>query len=288
VVKLDVPVSASARTLVVEGAQRCVATLSDGMRLTGCRAEIAAGLSGELRVDHAAAPLRVMVFAQGRERPARLGLDLPVVPGAPLPASTAVPLTQGRIDRTLVVEKDSVVRMSADSGVCGLFKGNDLLAVDGLDSGCEIVRLLSPGTYRALVRPFGSYVVPGALKWSAEPIVALKDGVNAEEWLAPSEARLYRFQTQSKGSVGFGVQTRDEALDCAVYDDGYRLLGEGCQQFLTLEKGSYLLTVRLPQKSGAGPLRFKPVLLGLAGAKAEVPQPYLEDLFNRAGIGGRP
>jgi hypothetical protein len=286
--KLDVPAAASARTLVVEGAQRCVATLSDGMRQTGCRAELGGGLSAELRVDHAAAPLRVMVFAQGRERPARLGLDLPVVPGAPLPASTAVPLTQGRIDRTIVVDKDSVVRVSADSGVCGLYKGNDLLAVDGLDSGCELVRLLSPGTYRALVRPFGAYVVPGALKWTAEPIVALKDGVNAEEWLAPSEARLYRFQTQSKGSVGFGVQTRDEALDCAIYDDGYRLLGEGCQQFLTLDKGTYLLTVRLPQKQGAAPLRFKPVLLGLAGAKAEVPQPYLEDLFNRAGIGGRP
>jgi hypothetical protein len=226
------------------------------------------------------------VFNMGRERPARLGLELPVVPGAPLPVSTAVPLTQGRIDRTLIVDKDSVVRVSTDSGVCGLYKGNDLLAVDGLDSGCEVVRLLSPGTYRAVVRPFGSYVVPGSLKWTSEPIVALKEGVGGEEWLAPSEARLYRFQTQSKGNVGFGVQTRDEALDCAIYDDGYKLLGEGCQQFLSLDKGTYLLTVRLPQKAGAAPLRFKPVLLGLAGAKADVPQAYLEDFFNR--IGGRP
>ncbi len=284
--KLDVAKSAAPRTLVIEGAQRCVAILSDGVRLTGCRAELAPGLSAELQIDHSAAPLRAMVFDVGRERSARLGIDLPVVPGPALAASTAVPLTQGRIDRTLVIDKDAVVRLSAESGVCGLFKGKDLLAVEGLDAGCEIVRLLSPGTYRAIVRPFGGAVVPGALKWTAEPIVALKDGVGPEEWLAPSEARLYRFQTQSKGNVGFGVQTKDEALDCAIYNDGYKLVGEGCQQFLALERGTYLLTVRLPAKPGAAPLRFKPVLLGLAGAKADVPQTYLEELFTR--IGGRP
>lgn len=280
--KLDVAAQPEPRTLAVDGEARCVTTLSDGSRLTGCRAELPAGLGAELRVDHAAGPLRVLAFAAGRERQARLSLEPAQVPGAAVAASTAIALAQGSADRTLVIERDSVVRVSAGSGVCGLFKGRDLLAVDGLDAGCEIVRVLTPGTYRALVRPFAASPSPSTFRWTAEPLVALKEGVGAEEWLAPSDSRLYRFSTKSKGRVGLGVQSRDEALECAIYDDGWQKLGEGCQQYLLLEKGTYLLSVRLPERNVA-PLAFKPVLLGLAGAKAEVPREYLEDFFRRNG-----
>ena len=72
----------------------------------------------------------------------------------------------------------------------------------------------------------------GLLRWTSEPVVALKDGVGAEEWISPAEVRVYRFQTASMGRVGLGIQAKAESLDCAVYDDGYRLLGEGCQQYL--------------------------------------------------------
>ena len=101
--------------------------------------------------------------------------------------------------------------------------------------------------------------------------------------MSPGDARLFRFATQSKGNVGLGIQTIAESLDCAVFDDAYRQVGEGCQQYLGLEKGTYLLTVRLPAKPGAKPLRFKPVLLGLAGAKTDVPADYLEAFFRRVG-----
>ena len=92
-------------------------------------------------------------------------------------SAVAVPLQAGRLDRTLVVDKPSVLRASAETGVCGLFKGNDLLAVDGLDTGCELVRVVSPGTYRVLVRPFAQKPVGGALRWLAEPVTALSEGV---------------------------------------------------------------------------------------------------------------
>ena len=97
-------------------------------------------------------------------------------------------------------------------------------------------------------------------------------------------AQVYAFATQSQGRVGLGVQVKAERLDCAIYDSAHALLGEGCQQYLALDKGDYLLAVRSPSSLGAKPLRFRPVLLGLAGAKAEVPPEYLRDLFKRIGV----
>ncbi|MBS1152250.1 MAG: hypothetical protein H6Q89_3948, partial [Myxococcaceae bacterium] len=283
--RLKIPQGEGERTVLVEGnVERCLLALSDGVRSAGCRGTIPAGVSAELVLEHRPGAMRASVFPTGRDRWARLGVELPVVPGPGLQASMAVPLSATRMDRTLVVAKDSVVRVTAESGVCALFKGNDLLAVDGLDAGCELVRLLSPGNYRIVVRPFAGQTGPGLLRWTAEPVVALAEGVGAEEWISPAEVRVYRFQTASTGKVGLGIQARAESLDCAVYNDGYQLLGEGCQQFLSLDKGNYLLTVRQPPKSGNQALRFKPVLVGLAGAKVDVPDEYLKDLFNRIGV----
>ncbi|MFT3841664.1 MAG: hypothetical protein QM723_32040 [Myxococcaceae bacterium] len=283
-VKLRAAASDSDRVALVEGDAKCTFVFTDGTRVSGCKASVPKNVGVEVQLEHSAGPLRAMISAPGRDRWARLNIELPPVPGAGLAAANAVPLTGSRIDRTLVLQKDSVVRVTSDSGVCGLFKGNDLLAVDGLGTGCELVRLVSAGTYRVLVRPFAGQTVPGALRWTAEPVVTLGDGVGPEDWVAPAEVRVYRFSTGSKGWVGLGVQTGSEALDCSIYDDGHRLLGDGCQQYMQLDKGNYLLTVRMPPKTGAQPLRFKPVLLGLAGATTGVPDEYLKELFRRIGV----
>lgn len=283
-VRLNVPASDAERVATIEGALKCSIALSDGTRLASCRGKVPAKLGAELLIDHGVGPLRAMVHAPGRERWARLGIELPVVPGAALTSAVAVPLQAGRIDRTLVVDKEAVVRVSSESGVCGLFRGNDLLSVDGLDTGCELVRVLSPGTYRLLVRPFAARVQPGMMRWTAEPVVQLGEGIGQEDWLAPGEVRLFRFDTANKGKAGLGIQAKSELLECAVYNDGYQLVGEGCQQYLALDKGRFLLTVRNPPSPGAVPLAFKPVLLGLSGEKNDVPGEYLQEFFRRVGV----
>lgn len=283
-VRLSVPPNDSERIATIDGALRCTVALSDGTRLASCRAKVPAKSGAELIIEHGVGPLRAMVHSPGRERFARLGIEQPVVPGPSLTSSVAVPLQAGRIDRTLVVDKEAVVRVTAESGVCGLFKGNDLLSVDGLDTGCELVRVLSPGTYRLLVRPFAGRVQPGSLRWTAEPVTQLSEGVGPEEWLAPGEVRLFRFDTSNKGKLGLGVQAKSEVLECAVYNDGYQLVGEGCHQYLGLDKGRYLLTVRNSPAPGAAPLAFKPVLLGLSGEKNDVPEEYLREFFGRVGV----
>ena len=282
--RFTVPAGKDERMTGVEGALSCTVVLADGSRSGSCRTRIPAGAAAELQVEHGAGPLRVMVHTPGRERWARLGLELPVVPGPGLSPSVAVPLQGGRLDRTLVLGAESVVRVSADKGVCGLFRGSDLLAVDGLDTGCELTRVLAAGTYRVLVRPFAGAAQSGTLTWTAEPVTQLKEGFGAEEWLAPGEVRLFRFDTQNKGKVGLGLAAKSELLECAVFNDGYQSLGDGCQQYLSLDKGRFLLTVKNPARPGATPIAFKPVLLGLSGERNDVPDDVIESFKRRAGV----
>lgn len=283
-VRLTVPSAEQDRSVLVEGALRCTLVLGTGERVAECRAKLPAKTTAELIIEHDVTALRALVHTQGRERWARLGIELPVVAGPALQPAVAVPLQQGRIDRTLVLSQSAVVRVAAESGVCGLFKGNDLLAVDGIDTGCELVRVLNPGTYRLLVRPFASRAIPGSLRWLAEPVTTLTEGVGAETWLAPGEVRLFTFDTRNKGRVGLGVQAKSENLECAIYNDGYQAIGEGCHQYVQLDKGRFLLTVRNPNRSGAAPIAVKPVLLGLSGDSNDIPPEYLQDFFGRVGM----
>ncbi|MBL8919154.1 MAG: hypothetical protein JNJ54_09865 [Myxococcaceae bacterium] len=283
-VRLTVPPADQERALLVEGALRCTLVLATGERLADCRVKVPAKTGAELIVEHEVTALRALVHTPGREKWARLGIELPVVAGPALQPAVAVPLQQGRIDRTLVLAQSAVVRVAAESGVCGLFRANDLLAVHGDDTGCELVRVLNPGTYRLLVRPFANRPAPGSLRWLAEPVSTLAEGTGAEVWLAPGEVRLFTFDTRGKGRVGFGVQAKSENLECAVFNDGYQAIGEGCHQYLSLDKGRFLLTVRNPNRPGATPIAVKPVLLGLSGDSNEVPPEYLRDFFGRAGV----
>jgi hypothetical protein len=283
VISFDAAPTAAERQVQIEGAVRCLVVLADGRRTAGCKGLIPSNKAARIEVEHSGAPLRVLAFAPGDEKLARLNDRAADKAPAALEAARVISAGGARMERTLTVARDSMVRVRSDSGVCGLFRGGDVLAVDGLGRGCDVARLLPPGTYRLVLRPFGAQALKGGVGWSSEPVATLADGVGKEEWIAPGEVRLFRFDTSAAGKVGLGVQVKAEALDCTVYDDAHQPLGEGCQQYLTLNKGRFLLSVRLKAKPSALPLRFRPVLLGLAGTREEVPEAYLKDLFSRIG-----
>lgn len=283
-VRLEVPSSDFERVATVEGALRCTVALDNGTRLASCQGRLPRKQGAELVIDHGTGPLRAMVHAPGQEKWARLGMKPPPHSGPALAPAVAVFLPAGPMDRTLVVEQEAAVRVASESGVCALFRGSDLVSVDGFEAGCELVRVLSPGPYRLLVRPFGKRAQQGTLRWTAEPVVQLGEGVGPEDWLAPGDVRLFRFDTVNQGKTGLGIQAKSERLQCAVFNDAHEPVKEGCQQYLSLEKGRYLLTVRNPPVPGATTLAFRPVLLGLSGEKNEIPEEYLKDFFRRVGV----
>jgi hypothetical protein len=173
------------------------------------------------------------------------------------------------------------VRIEASAGTCALGKQGVVLAQEGLASGCVLFRLLDAGTYQVVVRAFGEQPLQGHVSWSAQPVETLADGVGPERTVGPGQGRFFRFTTVSEGQVGIGLQVGADTLTCKLLDASQKLLGEGCQQFATLPAGSYLLEVASPR--GGTVERFRPVVLGLAGAKMDVPDTYLRDLFSRIG-----
>ncbi len=283
-VRLTVAAQDTERTLSVVGAQRCLLLLAGGERVGDCRATLPAKVASELLLDYGVQPFRAVAWVKGKERQAVLGFEPPSAAGPGLAPSVSVPLQNGRADRALMLDKESVVRIKADSGVCALYKGNELVAVDGLESGCEVVRLLAPGAWRVVVRPFAGRALPGSLTWTAEAMSVLGEGVGAEAWLAPGAVRLFRFDTKAKGRVGLGLQARSEVLECLVSDAAFNTVGEGCHQYLALDKGSYFLLVRNPARPGAVPLALKPVVLGLAGDTQQIPDEYLKEFFQRVEV----
>ena len=282
VLRLATRPSAVERTLDVVGARACLLVRDDGLRVHGCRAALPAGPGGVLWIERGATPLRALLFAAGGERPATLNLS--PAPGAALPLAVGARLSTfgPRIQRTLSIGERQVVHLRATDGVCGLLDSKGaLLAVDGLASGCEIDRLLDPGSYVWLVRPFGGRgeALAGAMAWSAERPELLTEGVGPERFVGLAATRLFLFTVASAGKVGLGMQAPADGLECRLLDAAQRPVGEGCQELVALHAGSYLLSVRA--RPGAAPIRFRPVLLGLEGAKAAIPDAYLQDFFQR-------
>ncbi|MGZ3461118.1 MAG: hypothetical protein ACXU86_21735, partial [Archangium sp.] len=251
-------------------------------RLDGCELQVPPGRHGNLLLETNPGGVRAVLAP-----PAELGTALlsPAPKGkvSELPAAKALRLSGDAMERTLTVPADAVVHIHGDSGVCGLSRDTTVLAVAGLERGFAFDRLLQAGTYWLSVRGFAGQALSGNLTWTHEPVKELAEGVAKEEsWVAPGQTHYFRFDTASAGHIGLGLQVPSEVLQCTVLDSHQQVLGEGCQQFLSLEKGTYLLAIHAPSTLER-PLPFKPVLVGLAGAKTEVPEEYLRDFFHRIG-----
>jgi hypothetical protein len=270
------------RHLEVQGAVACALDREDGLREGRCEAVVPGGMGARLWVRHGAGPLRVLL-ARPEDRAAALVGESSASQGEPAQwqPGQRVSVAAQPLERLVILPKEAAFRLESATGVCALYGRDGLLAVDGEGVGCDLQRVLTPGRYRVVIRPFGGESPRGGAQWSSRPIEVLREGAGPEAWASPGEIRYFRFSTASPGRVGLGLRAPSDLLDCAVLDEQQRPLGAGCQQLLALPQGSFLLTVRAPPNEG--PQRFNPVLVGLAGAKTQVHQDYLESFFQRIG-----
>jgi hypothetical protein len=255
--------------------------LADGTRIRGCRGRLPAGQEAEMVLTHRGEPLRVILHPPGGERLARWGRAEPAAPRAALPPGKALRHQGAFSAANVTLERPAVVHLHSDTGVCALRSGRELLLVEGMDDGCDLFHLLEAGTYQFLVRSFAGHRLAGSMAWTLDEPRALVEGVGREEWIAPGEARIFRFGVQSAGGIGLGLKADADTLSCHILGADHSVLGQGCQQLIQLDKGGYLLRVQAPP--AGPPRRFRPVLLGLSGSKMDVPEEYLRDLFRRIG-----
>jgi hypothetical protein len=281
---LRVPARGSERWLEVEGASHCRIQLSDGSRLAACAAPLPAEVRAEVAFEHAAGAVRVLARAPDEAEAAHFGQPLSAErppPVSPISEGEGVALHGDWVDRALALDREALIHLRSDAGVCALASGGAVLAAGGLGAGCALDRLLPAGTHRVLVRPFAGEPLTGAVRFTREPVEPLAEGAGAERWVEPGGSRLFRFQLASRGRVGVGLQASADVLTCAVLDTSQRIVATGCQAMAELDAGSYLLMVKSPPAAPA--MRFRPVLLGLSGADRSVPEDYLRDLFQRIG-----
>jgi hypothetical protein len=279
---VPIPASPEARNIEITGASSCAIRGLDGTRQSGCQGILPPQITAQVTIEHGGDPVRVLVWPRDQAREAVL-FPAPAGPdGGAIETGQSVRLAGGLVTRTVVLAAPTVLRLRAASGVCALWGEKGIRAVEGLGDGCSLARLLEPGRYHIAVRGFADRPLHGTLSLLRSPIEDLGEGVGAERWIAPGETRLFRFRTRAPGRVGLGLQVAADTLDCAVLDLGHQTLGRGCQQLLTLEPGTYLLSIAAREREK--PARFRPVLLGLAGSQIPVPPEYLEDLFQRSGL----
>jgi hypothetical protein len=271
------------RRLAIDGATRCAVALDDGTRLVACDTTIPVGAGADVRADHPGGPVRAVVWSAA-EPFGRLGRPLPSSTPRALPQGEAARLQGDLADLGIELSTEAVVHVRVDSGSCALVANGALAARDDLGGGCRLSRLLPAGRHRLIVRAFAGAPLSGAAAWTADPVEVLAEGAGPEGWIGPGEARMFRFRVASRGQVGLGLREEAEALDCRVTDATGRVLGTGCQQLLAVEAGDHVLAVSAPP--GVPPMRFRPVLVGLAGSEVGIPPEYLRDLLER--IGGRP
>ena len=277
-------VAGAPRLLTVSGALRCVTTLDDGSRLEGCEAKVPAGRSGELVLDRESGGVRAVLAPPAglRSRRARK----PRLPGgrrifAAVPALRAEWLSRGphlhpRRRRGRACAR-RLRRVWPGPGQ------RTVIRVRGHRQGLRVrPRCLRPGSYRA-GRP--RLRGPGALRHprlDAGAREGAKEGVaNEESWITPADALLPVPPPRRRAGSAWGSRCRRSCSSAPCSIRMQRVLGEGCQQFLRSTRAATCSPSTRPPPRG--PSKFKPVLVGLAGAKAEVPEEYLRDFFQRIG-----
>lgn len=263
----------------------CDLIRDDGVQQRGCHLTLPPNIAAKFVVDHDGRPFRARVHRPGWDQVARFGQRMPSRLGPPLPAADAISLVvDGLTDRTISVDKRSVVRVKSDSGVCALFSGRRTLAVDGLGGPCELSYVADPGPLRVMVRPFGDLPNFGDVYVVKDEIIHIGEGVGPTTWIGPGEERFFRFDVKSDAHVGVGLQRQSDAVQCTLYDRHHRAIASGCQQYNLLKRGGYELGIKI--REGDPPLAVRPVVLGTQGTDADVPEDVLDAL--RAQAGGTP
>ena len=231
-------------------------------------------------VEHSDRAWRAQLGAAGDLYGARLG---PVM--AQESASTSLEANQTAILRghlvrhRIDVKATGVLRLRSTGGVCGLGRSKNLMVSAGLGSGCDVAVVVGPGNYWAAVRSFGGAPLSGTMAWSFDTAPTLAEGIGDEVVALPGEARLFKVPLKDDGELGVGVQVDAEVLRCTLLNSHNEVLARGCQLFGRYQRGTYIL--RVENDEDGPPRRFRPVVFGLQGAKAAVPDTYLRDFFAR-------
>jgi hypothetical protein len=149
---------------------------------------------------------------------------------------------------------------------------------------CRLDRYLAAGRYTVHVRGLDGAGLAGRARFAFSEVTALSDGPGPQELLAGGRTRTFSFAVPDRRAVGVGIRASREALRCELVAADGTVVRHGLQQFVPLEPGTYLL--RVTALAGGEPVRFTPVLAGLAPPGLGPPEDYVREFLNKLEVPG--
>jgi hypothetical protein len=140
---------------------------------------------------------------------------------------------------------------------------------------------LAPGSYVLGVHPTaGSSLEGGELTALFRPIERLSEKQPFTGYFASGESRLLSFFVKAKSQFGIGLRMNSETVQARLFDIRGNTVAQGKQQFVTLEKGTYYLWLRVP--AGAEGTQCTAYLFGQEPPPNEPPENIVRWIINGA------
>ena len=109
---------------------------------------------------------------------------------------------------------------------------------------------LVKGKYRLGIHAINGYSLEGAeLAVLFRPVEPITEKNPFRGFIASGESRIMSFEVEQKSSFGIGLRQTKETVNAVLFDTSGRQMAAGKQQFLTLNKGTYYLWLRVPASS---------------------------------------
>lgn len=277
---LRVRTAADASSDTGEGAQP-VFVGSDGRVKRGTDLSLGAA-GGTLTIPHSSGLVLAWLDAAGNE-----GRDLwgdraseearDVSPPAVLPLSGTT-----QVFRLRPVAPSLVHIRAASPMLTRLVRGGAPPEVRLHPSGAVLDAYLPAGPSEIAVRAIAGGRLSGTADLTTTPVTPIGEGLGPSALLPAGGSRAFSFELSRKAAIGVGVRASSDLVTCTLLDSGGATLGTGLVQMATLEPGTYLLVVHVPENGR--PLAVRPAIAGLEARDTGPPEDVIRSYLEKAGL----
>ena len=145
-------------------------------------------------------------------------------------------------------------------------------------AGAELHVMLAAGPAELRFYAPSDGPLTGSVAVSAEPVIAMAEGLGAAVSVAPGGSAAFGFNLAQAATIGVGVRADPDLARVRVLDATGAIKGEGVAQLLALPAGAYVIEAQVP--ADAPPTLLRPAVIGItprgSGPPPEVAQHYLE------------
>lgn len=129
------------------------------------------------------------------------------------------------------------------------------------EAGASFHRVVAAGANELRIYAPQDGPLSGSLDLSAEPIIAIQEGLGQPINVAPGGTAVFGFTLAQMGTIGVGVRADPDQATVRLLDATGTIVGEGVAQLCKLPAGQYLIEAQVAP--GAPPTTLRPAVIGI-------------------------